>query len=139
MHVVVADPEQPTKAMLQARYLYLGWRARFAESAEEAMRLLETETPDVLITEIQLLASNGYELLRNLRKHAHPRLRRLPALVLSHRGQPQDISLGLNAGADDYVVKPLDLVTLEERLLSMATRRRQATGGSLNTPEEAGL
>lgn len=78
--------------------------------------------PDLILLDIMLPKMNGYEVCRALRKHGLD----LPILMLTAKGQEQDIILGLNLGADDYVTKPFKLGELVARVNAFLRRRGAA-------------
>src|SRR5437773_7560598 len=81
-----------------------GYRVRTASSAEEALLVVAAELPDAIILDLVLPGQSGFALLRRLR--FEERTRSLPVLLLTARGLVDERVLGLEAGADDYVVKP---------------------------------
>jgi|SRR5579875_3882995 len=87
---------------------------RCASSLEEARRCLLEEPPDLLICEIVLGNENGLDLCRFVRGQST--LRHLPVMILSSQMTVQDKIAGFSAGADDYVVKPVDARHLAARL-----------------------
>lgn len=120
MNLVCVDREKLTLGILSARFNHLKWQTRFARSAIEALALVHAEKPDVLVTEIQLEASNGYSLIREVRRDEDWEVARLPILILSHMGQISDIMRGLGMGANGYVTKPFDLARLESDIEALA-------------------
>jgi DNA-binding response OmpR family regulator len=82
------------------------YTVRFASGAREALAAVEKQPPDLLVTEVDLEDGDGLALCEQLR--AHPHGARLPIMVLTGRTGIRDKVAGFQAGADDYVVKPLD-------------------------------
>jgi DNA-binding response OmpR family regulator len=115
--LVCVDREKLTLGILTARFKYIGWTVRYARSAQEAFLLLRESIPDVLVTEIQLEASNGYSLIRDIRKDTNEAIAQLPIIILSHMAQSDDILRGIHMGANGYVSKPFDLIKLEEEIV----------------------
>jgi two-component system, OmpR family, response regulator QseB len=87
-------------------------------SAEEGQASLRTETYSVMVLDIGLSGMSGLELLGTLRRDGH----RLPVLLLTARDSVQDRIRGLDAGADDYLVKPFALDELGARLRALHRR-----------------
>lgn len=73
-------------------------------------RLRQTPSPDVLLLDMQSQDLNGLELLQKLK--AHPQLKLMPVIVVTADAQPESVMRGLALGADGYVTKPFDHVTL---------------------------
>lgn len=80
---------------------------------------LETEEPDLLVLDLGLPRKSGLEVLRELRQRGSG----LPVLILTARDSVESRIEGLDAGADDYLVKPFDLGELKARLRAIARRR----------------
>jgi len=85
----------------------------------EADAHLRGDGADVLILDINLPGMSGIEVLKNLRKRQDDR----PVLLLTARGSTDERIEGLDAGADDYLVKPFEMAELEARIRAMARRR----------------
>jgi DNA-binding response OmpR family regulator len=79
---------------------------RFAGGVREALAALHTQLPDLLVSEVDLIDGSGLDLCEEIR--ATPTLKRLPIMLLTDRASINDKVAGFQAGADDYVVKPVD-------------------------------
>jgi len=79
---------------------------RFAAGVRDALTALHTQPPDLLVSEVDLTDGSGLALCVEIR--ATPKLKRLPIMLLTDRASINDKVAGFQAGADDYVVKPLD-------------------------------
>lgn len=107
--------------------LYLsgeGYRILSAVDGQQALTLMETQKVDLAILDIMMPGMNGYDLLREIRKHWN-----LPVLILSAKDLDTDKILGLNLGADDYVTKPFNPVEVLARVKSQLRRYLQLGGG----------
>ncbi len=102
-----------------------------ARSAAEALTLLERRTPSAMILDIMMPGMDGITLCRQLRRD--PRFNALPILFLTAKGSTEDVVDGLDAGADDYVVKPFELAELRARIHALLRRsvRDAGTGAVL--------
>jgi DNA-binding response OmpR family regulator len=117
--VVDDDPElRPLVgfALRQASYLVVE-----AASGEEALTLLERELPDLMILDVNLPGIDGFEVLRRARTNG----RHLPILMLTVRGEEEDLVRGLDLGADDYLTKPFSPRTLLARVRALLRRAGQ--------------
>jgi DNA-binding response OmpR family regulator len=113
--VVDDDPElRPLVgfALRQAGYLVVE-----APSGEEALELLARELPDLMILDVNLPGIDGFEVLRRARAQ-----RALPILMLTVRGEEEDLVRGLDLGADDYLTKPFSPRTLLARVRALLRR-----------------
>jgi DNA-binding response OmpR family regulator len=101
-----------------------------AKSGTEALMLLERRVPDALILDIIMPGLDGITLCRQVRRD--PRFAALPILFLTAKGSTDDIVDGLDAGADDYVVKPFELAELRARVHALLRRSaREAQTGAV--------
>lgn len=98
-----------------------GFEVLTAESAESGYLLATTKAPDAVILDRMLPGRDGVEVLRDLRASGF----QAPVLMLTARDQVQDRIAGLNAGADDYLIKPFDFGELLARLRALLRRRSE--------------
>lgn len=97
-----------------------------AKSAAEALVLLEQRVPSAMILDIMMPGMDGITLCRQLRRDT--RFNALPILFLTAKGSTEDIVDGLDAGADDYVVKPFELAELRARIHALLRRSTRDSG-----------
>jgi DNA-binding NarL/FixJ family response regulator len=116
--------DDPNLILLVKDYLeFRGYEVITAENGQEALDILDQETPDMIICDVMMPQMDGYSLVENVRKN--PRTSWIPVLFLSAKGQSQDRVKGLNTGADVYMVKPFEpeeLVAQVESSLKQASR-----------------
>ncbi len=115
------------------RYLGYSLRARgyeivLAATAGQALEKVETMRPDLIILDVMLPDMDGVELCRQLR--SRETASRLPIIIVSARTDVTDKVRGLQAGADDYVSKPVDLGELAARVAAHLERSRQQTSAT---------
>jgi DNA-binding NarL/FixJ family response regulator len=124
--------DDPNLILLVKDYLeFRGYEVVTAENGQEALEVLEKDTPDMIICDVMMPQMDGYSLVEHVRKN--PRTSWIPVLFLSAKGQSQDRVKGLNTGADVYMVKPFEpeeLVAQVESSLKQASRliQRQDKG-----------
>ena len=97
-------------------------------SGTEALNVLEKRHPDLMILDIIMPGMDGITVCRRLRQD--PRFTALPILFLTAKGTTDDIVDGLDAGADDYVVKPFELAELRARLHALLRRSIRDKGAN---------
>jgi len=116
--------DDPNLILLVKDYLeFRGYEVITAENGQEALELLQKETPDMIICDVMMPQMDGYSLVEHVRKDI--RTEWIPVLFLSAKGQSQDRVKGLNTGADVYMVKPFEpeeLVAQVESSLKAADR-----------------
>lgn len=103
--VLFVDPEIPMHEQMDL-VLHDLFALRHATTAAEALEALSRQRPHLLVSEVDLPDGSGLELCEQVR--ANPRTAELPILLLTTRAEIEDKVAGFLAGADDYVVKPID-------------------------------
>ncbi|HEY8207088.1 MAG TPA: response regulator transcription factor [Myxococcaceae bacterium] len=96
-----------------------GYEVLQAQDGRTGLQRAVDDKPDLLVLDVMLPEMNGYEVLKELRRRRVD----VPVVMLSARGQEPDKILGLDLGADDYVVKPFGLQELLARLKAVLRRR----------------
>ena len=96
-----------------------GCQVLAAADGEAGLKLALSAQPDLVLLDIMLPNVNGYEICRAMREHSLD----TPVIMLTAKGQEQDVVLGLNLGADDYVVKPFRRQELLARVNALLRRR----------------
>jgi DNA-binding NarL/FixJ family response regulator len=127
--------DDPNLILLVKDYLeFRGYEVVTAENGQEALDVLDKDTPDMIICDVMMPQMDGYSLVEHVRKN--PRTSWIPVLFLSAKGQSQDRVKGLNTGADVYMVKPFEpeeLVAQVESSLKQSGRLIQhGDTGTLN-------
>jgi DNA-binding response OmpR family regulator len=94
-----------------------GWTVDEAESGEQAIELFSRTQPDVVLIDIMLPGIDGFELCRTIRRTSD-----VPVVMVTARNDTHDIVAGLEAGADDYMTKPLVAKELSARIRALLRR-----------------
>ena len=128
--ILLVDDEPTLREPLAAYLARQGFAVDEAASAAEARGLLLNETPDLVLLDIMMPGEDGLSLCRHLIESKD-----LPVILLTAKGEAMDRIVGLEIGADDYVVKPFEPRELVARIKSVL-RRSQRAGSS---PEEDAL
>lgn len=121
--VLLIDDDRKHSELLQAYFKRFGIQLSCAADANEGLRKLSREEPDLLLLDVMLPGKDGFEVCREVRKSSN-----LPIIMLTARGDVIDRVSGLELGADDYVGKPFEPRELVARV--QATLRRFDQGGS---------
>ncbi|MQR99137.1 response regulator [Gluconobacter aidae] len=101
-----------------------GYRVETAEDGEAALLALGTSRPDAVVLDWMLPGLSGLDVCRRIR--ANPALRDVPVLLLTARSAEQDAIRGLDTGADDYLMKPCSIDTLDARLRALLRRHQSS-------------
>jgi CheY-like chemotaxis protein len=108
LQVLVVDDEPHSRELLERLLSECGAGVLSAGDAREALALLETHVPDVLVSDIGMPDIDGYELLRRIRGLPHPSMRGLPALALTAFARVEDQARSLRSGFDAHLTKPMN-------------------------------
>ena len=111
-HVLIVEDDPDIASLLERGLAAAGYGAEWAETAEAALARVEAGGVDAAIVDMMLGEESGAELVAEVRRRGH----RMPALMLSALARVEDRAEGLDAGAQDYVVKPFQLSELVARL-----------------------
>ena len=129
MRILVVDDERAVRDSLRRALTLEGYDVELAADGEEALtRLRSGEShPDAIVVDVLMPRLNGLDLCRNLRASGD----KVPVLMLTARDQVDDRVAGLDAGADDYLVKPFALEELHARLRALLRRSSSGTPGAV--------
>jgi DNA-binding response OmpR family regulator len=119
-HILVVDDEPAIVTVVRERLEREGFAVRAVASGEEALAHMEVDPADLVVLDVMLPGIDGFEVLRRLRGAGHT----VPVIVLTARDEDVDKIVGLELGADDYLVKPFNPRELSARI--RAVLRRQA-------------
>jgi PAS domain S-box-containing protein len=112
LRILVVDDEADTRDLLKQGLEYCGATVKVAESAGEALDLMKMEVPDVLISDIGMPGTDGYDFIRQIRKLSPHRGGRVAAIALTAYTRIEDRLQALRAGYDMHVPKPVELTEL---------------------------
>jgi two-component system response regulator MprA len=121
MRLLVVDDDRALRDVLRRALTLAGYDVRLAENGSEALSEVSSSVPDAVVLDVGLPDLDGLEVCRLLRREGN----RVPVLMLTARDAVSDRIDGLDAGADDYLVKPFDIDELKARLRALLRR----TGG----------
>lgn len=116
--VLVIDDDENIRSSLKRALSYAGFAVEVAENGEAGLRQALAAPPDVVILDVMMPGLDGLEVCRRLRSGGD-----VPILMLTARDEVPDRVTGLEAGADDYLIKPFALEELIARLRAMLRRR----------------
>jgi PAS domain S-box-containing protein len=117
MKVLAVDDNRTNLHILQVFLKKLGHEVILAENGEEAVRRFEADAPDLILLDIMMPVMDGFEASRRIKAMSQDRW--TPIIFLSALNRDENLVEGLDAGADDYLTKPINFVVLEAKLRSM--------------------
>ncbi|MDZ4158936.1 MAG: response regulator transcription factor [Anaerolineaceae bacterium] len=118
--ILIIDDDEANCKVLQRALSYDGYQTEIALDGETGLVMARTLTPDLIILDLMLPGMDGLEVCQQLRD-----LGSAPILILTAKDALQDRIQGLDAGADDYLIKPFELEELAARLRALLRRTQQ--------------
>lgn len=115
-HILVIDDDRATRRLLVRALGEAGYICREAGSGSEALTLLHEDAPVLLLLDLDMPQVDGAEVLKRLRADPDGAIAQLPAIMLTGHGGEESEVLGLEAGANDFVTKPINLPVLRARI-----------------------
>jgi two-component system response regulator MprA len=125
-HILVVEDDRRIRDMLRRGLIFEGYSVECAEDGESALRMAREKMPDGVILDLMLPGINGLEVCKRLRNASS-----VPILILTARDTVSDRVTGLDAGADDYMVKPFSFEELLARLRALFRRHRMEAAPEL--------
>lgn len=116
--ILIVEDEPALMRGLKDSFAAKGYEVLAATDGAKGMDLALSACPDLILLDIMLPRMNGFEICRAIRE----RNSEMPILMVTAKGQEEDVILGLNLGADDYIVKPFRLGELHARVNALWRR-----------------
>jgi len=123
--ILVVDDEKPIVEILKYNLEKEGYRVITAFNGMEALNMVESENPDLIILDIMLPLKDGFTVCREIRSN-----RDTPIIMLTAKEMETDKVLGLELGADDYVTKPFSSREISARIKAILRRSKAKEGHS---------
>lgn len=133
-NVLLVEDDRGVRESLARALKYEGYDVETAPDGIEAMQVIDRGAPDVIVLDVMMPVMDGLEVCRRLRARGDA----TPVLMLTARHEVNDRVAGLDAGADDYLVKPFALDELLARLRALL-RRHEGSLGEVSVLEAAGV
>lgn len=112
--ILVIDDETRVRELVAAVFANSHYRIEMAADADEGIRAAERLTPDVILLDVMMPEKDGYEACRELRRH--PTLGGVPIIMITALSDRKSRLAGLDAGADEFITKPIDVQELQVRV-----------------------
>jgi DNA-binding response OmpR family regulator len=120
--ILIVDDDAASRRLLEVRLRTLDCRVEMASDGDEALQRVDSFRPDVILLDYMMPKLSGIEVVRRLKEDE--RYQGIPVILITARGSQEDKVTGLDAGADDYVVKPFEPFELLARVRSMLRLKR---------------
>ncbi|CAN5724915.1 response regulator transcription factor [soil metagenome] len=127
-HILLVEDEPSISGFVRRGLIFEGYDVKVVEDGRKALDAINDRRPDVLVLDLMLPGIDGIEITRRLRSVEEEEGGRLPILMLTARDSVVDRVSGLDAGADDYLVKPFDFDELLARVRALLRRTQTSTG-----------
>ena len=123
--ILVVDDSPDNLEVLSTRLRFCGYEVETASRGEEALERVHERPPDLILLDVMLPGIDGYEVARRIK--SDDALPFIPIILVTVRDTTRDKVAGLDAGADDYLTKPINFPELEARVRSMLRIKRLQT------------
>ncbi len=125
MKILIADDDRDLVDWLGYSLRRDGYDVLTAYNGEAALRVFQTEAPDIIVLDLVMPQRSGMDVLQEIRRHSQ-----VPIILLTAVDDEPHVVEGLKSGADDYVVKPFRPLELKARAEAILRRSREAAKGS---------
>lgn len=132
--ILIVDDEKHINRLIQINMERAGYKTVSAFDGEEALKMVESEKPDLIILDWMMPKKNGMETLKALK--ANPETNELPIVMLTAKAQDADVLKGWQSGVDCYLCKPfnpMELLTFVQRILEFNPEEDEDEDG--NSPK----
>ena len=121
--VLIVDDESVARDILEGFLFREGYQLAFACNGPEALALVEKSPPDIILLDVMMPEMDGFEVCRRLK--SDKRWRHIPIVLITALGGKEDLIRGLDAGADDFLCKPVNDLELRARVRSLLRIKQQ--------------
>jgi two-component system, cell cycle response regulator DivK len=115
--VLLVEDNEMNRDMLSRRLQRNGYEVVIALDGEEAVRMAQSQSPDLILMDIRLPVMDGWEAMRRIK--IMPETRSIPIIALTAHAMAGDMEKCMDAGFDDYDTKPIDLPRLLEKMQAL--------------------
>jgi CheY-like chemotaxis protein len=127
--ILIAEDERDIRELVSFSLQFGGFVVVQATNGAEAVEQAQKEMPDLILMDVRMPRMTGYEACRQMK--SIPDIRDIPVVFLSAKGQESEIQTGLEAGAEEYILKPFapdELVKQVQMVLARVAERRAQQG-----------
>lgn len=122
--VLIADDDELIRDMLRQHFYRMGYNVLTTQNGNETMERLQTDKPDIAIVDIMMPGMDGLAVLKQTK--ANSATADIPVIMLSAKSQQENILIGLESGANDYITKPFDIDEVSARVSGILRRNKVA-------------
>lgn len=118
--ILIAEDEPDIRELVAFTLRFAGYEVVTAANGEEAVQMAVKEMPDLALMDVRMPRMTGYDACRAMK--SNPELKDIPVVFLSAKGQETEIASGIEAGAEEYLLKPFAPDQLTERVRAILTK-----------------
>jgi CheY-like chemotaxis protein len=122
--ILLVEDNELNRDMLSRRLIRRGYQVEMAEDGRQGLQLADTSVPDLILLDLSLPEMDGWEVLRQLRQN--PKISRIPVMALTAHALVTDRARALEAGFDDYDIKPVELPRLLQKMETLLNPEGEA-------------
>jgi len=119
-HILVVEDDEDILELVRFNLSREGYQVTTAVTGEQAIKMAESQLPDLILLDLMLPGADGFEVCRRLNNNSETR--EIPIVMLTAKGEEADIVAGLELGADDYITKPFSPKVLIARIRAVLRR-----------------
>jgi CheY-like chemotaxis protein len=119
--ILIAEDERDIRELITFTLRYAGHEVHQASNGEEALNLAKEVVPELILMDVRMPKMTGYEACRHMK--ADEKLKDIPVVFLSAKGQETEIQTGLEVGATDYILKPFAPDQLIKRVSEILAKK----------------
>ena len=112
--ILVVEDEPSLRKLLEYQLKRLGHEIMIAPDGQQAVTLVKSEHPDLVLQDVMLPVMGGFQVLKAIQEDKNTS--GIPVIMLSAKGQQHDIAAGIDQGVFDYITKPFNIPNLAERI-----------------------
>jgi DNA-binding response OmpR family regulator len=124
-HILVAEDERDIRELIAFTLTFAGHKITQASNGEQAVNLAAEVLPDLVMTDVRMPKMTGYEACRAIKDNE--KTKHIPVVILSAKGQDEEIETGISAGAVDYILKPFAPDELTRRVSEILDKLNVST------------
>ena len=122
--ILLIEDEEDIASLIKLQADITGYKLHVEVDGVNGYRAIEREKPDLVILDIMLPGQSGFDVCRKMKSNVD--LKNIPVIIISAKSEELDILLGLELGADDYVIKPFSPKVLFSRIKAVLRRSKEA-------------
>ena len=135
-HILIVEDDADIQQLVSYNLIRGGYNVTCADSGEEAFDSIQNETFDCILLDLMLPGVSGIEVCKHVRKQEEKKGTQTPIVMLTAKGEEEDIVAGLESGADDYITKPFSPKVLVARLKAVLRRSEERNKDGENSGQE---